>query len=66
MNLKPVICLGCAFWDTIFKVDRIPGRGTKILPEKAVQSASGMATAAAVTVARLGAPVELWARVGDE
>ena len=66
MNLKPVICLGCAFWDTIFKVDRIPGRGTKILPEKAVQSASGMATAAAVTVARLGAPVELWARVGDD
>lgn len=66
MGQKPVICLGCAFWDTIFKVDRIPGHGTKLLPERAVQAASGMATAAAVTVARLGAPVELWARVGDD
>jgi len=66
MNDKPVICLGCAFWDTIFKVDRIPQHGTKVLPEKAVQAASGMATAAAVTIARLGGKVELWARIGDD
>lgn len=66
MNQKPVICLGCAFWDTIFKVDRIPGHGTKVLPEKAVQAASGMATAAAATIARLGGNVELWARIGDD
>lgn len=66
MNQKPVICLGCAFWDTIFKVDHIPSHGTKILPEKAVQAASGMATAAAVSIARLGGHVELWARIGDD
>jgi sulfofructose kinase len=66
MHDKPVICLGCAFWDTIFKVDQIPGHGTKVLPEKAVQAASGMATAAAITIARLGGPVELWARIGDD
>ncbi|QRM27286.1 PfkB family carbohydrate kinase [Microvirga sp. VF16] len=66
MNQKPVICLGCAFWDTIFKIDRIPGHGAKVLPEKAVQAASGMATAAAATIARLGANVELWARVGND
>ena len=66
MNQKPVICLGCAFWDTIFKIDRIPGHGAKVLPEKAIQAASGMATAAAATIARLGANVELWARVGDD
>ncbi len=66
MNDKPVICLGCAFWDTIFKVDEIPGRGTKVLPEMAVQAASGMATAAAITIARLGGRVELWARIGDD
>jgi sulfofructose kinase len=66
MHVKPVICLGCAFWDTIFKVDQIPGHGTKVLPEKAVQAASGMATAAAVTIARLGGQVELWARIGDD
>jgi len=66
MNNKPVICLGCAFWDTIFKVDEIPRHGTKVLPEKAVQAASGMATAAAVAIARLGGQVELWARIGDD
>lgn len=66
MNDQPVICLGCAFWDTIFKIDRIPQHGTKVLPEKAVQAASGMATAAAVTIARLGGKVELWARIGDD
>ena len=66
MHNKPVICLGCAFWDTIFKIDRIPVHGTKVLPEKVVQAASGMATAAAVTIARLGGKVELWARIGDD
>src|SRR6186997_3004612 len=66
MNQKPVICLGCAFWDTIFKIDRIPNHGTKVLPDRAIQVASGMATAAAATIARLGGPVELWARVGDD
>ncbi|MGF9758393.1 PfkB family carbohydrate kinase [Microvirga sp. 0TCS3.31] len=66
MNQKPVICLGCAFWDTIFKIDRIPSHGTKVLPEKAIQAASGMATAAAATIARLGGSVELWARIGDD
>jgi sulfofructose kinase len=66
MHDKPVICLGCAFWDTIFKVDRIPGYGTKVLPEKVVQAASGMATVAAITIARLGGQVELWARIGDD
>src|SRR4051794_5341642 len=66
MPTKPVICLGCAFWDTIFKVHSIPGHGTKVLPERAVQAAAGMATAAAVTIARLGGRVELWARIGDD
>lgn len=66
MAAKPVICLGCAFWDTIFKVHAIPGHGTKVLPERAVQAASGMATAAAVTIARLGGTVDLWTRIGDD
>jgi sulfofructose kinase len=66
MHDKPVICLGCAFWDTIFKIDQIPGHGTKVLPEQVVQAASGMATAAAITIARLGGQVELWARIGDD
>ncbi|MCB8820762.1 PfkB family carbohydrate kinase [Microvirga rosea] len=63
---RPVICVGCAFWDTIFKIKELPSRGIKVLPERVVQSASGMATAAAVTIARLGGAVDLWARVGDD
>ena len=66
MSSKRIICVGCAFWDTIFKVDAIPGHGTKVLPEDAVQAASGMATAAAATIARLGGEVDLWTRIGDD
>ena len=63
---RRIISLGCAFWDTIFKVGEIPGHGTKVLAEQAVQAASGMATAAAATIARLGGTVELWSRIGDD
>jgi sulfofructose kinase len=66
VTARPVICLGCAFWDTIFQVAEIPRHGTKVLAEQAVQAASGMATAAAATIARLGGSVELWTRIGDD
>ena len=66
MARRPIICLGCAFWDTIFQIDEIPRHGTKLLAEQAVQAASGMATAAAATIARLGGAVELWTRIGDD
>ncbi|MDB5360222.1 MAG: sugar kinase [Rhodospirillales bacterium] len=66
MGGRRIICLGCAFWDSIFKVDEIPRHGTKLLAEQAVQAASGMATAAAATIARLGGMVELWTRIGDD
>jgi sulfofructose kinase len=66
MTGRRIISLGCAFWDTIFQVDEIPRHGTKVLAEQAVQAASGMATAAAATIARLGGAVELWTRIGDD
>ena len=66
MSSDRVIVVGCAFWDTIFHVERIPGKGEKVLPQRAVQTASGMATVAAVTIARLGGAVSLWARLGDD
>jgi sulfofructose kinase len=53
-------------WDTILKVDRIPAHQGKILPTMAMQGAGGMATVAAVTIARLGYPVALWTRIGDD
>jgi sulfofructose kinase len=65
--MKPhVICLGSAILDSIYKVNEIPGRGIKMLPLDARQLASGMATSAAISIARLGGDVALWARVGDD
>jgi sulfofructose kinase len=63
---RPVICLGSAVWDTIFQVEDIPTAGIKVLPSRALQIASGMATSAAITIARLGGNVQLWSRVGDD
>jgi sulfofructose kinase len=65
--MKPhVICLGSAILDSIYKVDRIPGEGIKLLASDARQLASGMATSAAISIARMGGSVALWARVGDD
>jgi sulfofructose kinase len=61
-----VICLGGAILDSIYKVETIPGKGIKLLPLDARQLASGMATSAAISIARLGGSVALWARVGDD
>ena len=47
MQNKKIICLGSATWDTIFQVEVIPSAGIKVLPTRAVQLASGMATSAA-------------------
>jgi sugar/nucleoside kinase (ribokinase family) len=66
MSEKHIICLGSALWDTIFRVDHIPPHGGKVLPTIAVQGASGMATVAAVSIARLGGRASLWSRIGDD
>ena len=70
MPIKSVICLGAAVWDTILQVSELPSGGGKILPSRAVQLPSGMATAAAIAIARLGKEqgisVSLWGRVGDD
>ena len=66
MNPKPIICLGSAVWDTILQVEAIPSAGVKVLAQRAVQRASGMAASAAIAIARLGAPVAFWSRLGDD
>lgn len=66
MSDRPIICLGSAVWDTILQVDAIPSAGVKVLAQRAVQRASGMAASAAISIARLGARVEFWSRLGDD
>ncbi len=66
MAERSIICLGSAVWDTIFQVEDIPTAGIKVLPSRALQIASGMATSAAITIARLGGNAQLWSRVGDD
>jgi sulfofructose kinase len=61
-----VICVGGIVWETIFTVDKIPGKGVKLLPRDARQLASGMAVSAAASIARLGRSVELWGLLGDD
>lgn len=62
---KPIICLGCAFWDSIFRVDAIPPNG-KVIAYELVQAASGMITVAAVALTRMGGRATLWTRIGDD
>ena len=64
--MNKFICLGAVFWESLFQVDHMPGRGTKLLPRDARQLASGMAPSAALTIARLGGDVALWTRIGDD
>lgn len=63
---RRIICIGCAFWDTIMRVEAVPAGGGKVLAEQVIQNASGMATVAAVAIARLGGNAALWSRIGDD
>src|SRR5947209_6602315 len=61
-----VVCLGSATFDTIFRLEALPLRPGKVLPNAVVQVAHGMAASAAATIARLGGASALYARVGDD
>lgn len=64
--MKRVICIGGVFWESLFQVDSLPAGGVKLIPRAGRQHASGMAPAAAVTLARMGVEVSLFSRVGDD
>ena len=62
-----VICLGLSALDQVWRVDRLfAGQSEKIKSVEYVTLGGGMAANAAVTVARLGAPVAFWGRAGDD
>jgi sulfofructose kinase len=64
--MKPIICVGHAALDRVYRIDAFPPEPSKVRALEHVESGGGMAANAAATIARLGAKVELWSRVGDD
>ncbi|CAN0339020.1 unnamed protein product, partial [Phaeothamnion confervicola] len=64
--MKGIICVGHAAIDRIYRIESFPERPTKIRALEHIEAGGGMAANAASAIARLGGPVELWSRVGDD
>ncbi|MBN9019058.1 MAG: sugar kinase [Rhizobiales bacterium] len=63
---RPVLSVGALTCDLMFNVAALPHGPGKFLAGGATMVAAGMATSAAIAVARLGRPVALWASAGDD
>ena len=64
--VKPVICVGHAALDYVYRIDAFPPQPTKVRSLEHIESGGGMAANAAATIARLGGLVELWSRTGAD
>jgi sulfofructose kinase len=64
--VKPVICVGHAALDYVYRIDAFPPAPTKVRSLEHLESGGGMAANAAATIARLGGKVELWSRTGGD
>jgi sulfofructose kinase len=64
--VKPIICVGHAALDFVYRIDAFPPAPTKVRSLEHIESGGGMAANAAAAIARLGAPVELWSRTGAD
>jgi sulfofructose kinase len=64
--VKPIICVGHAALDRIYRIDSFPPEPTKVRALEHVESGGGMAANAAATIAKLGGRAELWSRVGED
>ena len=64
--VKPIICVGHAALDYVYRIDAFPPVPTKVRSLEHIDSGGGMAANAAATISRLGAPVELWSRTGAD
>lgn len=61
-----ICCLGDCTVDTVFKVDTIPNMDAKVMATDCVQGGAGMASSAAIAIARLGGRSAIWGRIGDD
>lgn len=64
--MKPVVVVGHAALDRIYRIGAFPTEPVKIRALEHIEAGGGMAANAAAAIARLGGPVELWSRVGDD
>ncbi len=64
--MKPVIVVGHAALDRIYRVTEIPREPVKVRALEHIEAGGGMAANAAATVARLGGSAELWSHIGDD
>lgn len=64
--MKPIIVIGHAALDRIYRIAEFPAKPVKIRALEHVEAGGGMASNAAAAIARLGGPVDLWSRVGDD
>jgi len=64
--VKPIICIGHAALDYVYRIDAFPPQPTKVRSLEHLESGGGMAANAAATIARLGGRVELWSRTGAD
>ncbi len=64
--MKPVICVGHAALDYVYRIEAFPPSPTKVRSLEHIESGGGMAANAAATIARLGGTVELWSRTGAD
>lgn len=64
--MKPVICVGHAALDYVYRIAAFPPTPTKVRSLEHIESGGGMAANAAATIARLGGKVELWSRTGGD
>lgn len=62
----PIICVGHAALDRIYRIGAFPPKPSKVRATEHVESGGGMAANAAATIATLGSKVELWSRVGGD
>ncbi len=64
--MKPIICVGHAALDFVYRIEAFPPAPTKVRSLEHIESGGGMAANAAATIARLGGLVELWSRTGAD
>jgi sulfofructose kinase len=64
--VKPIIVIGHSALDRVYRISDFPSEPSKVRALEHIESGGGMAANAAAAIARLGANVELWSRVGSD